>query len=83
MGEFHLNIFKIKLLITIFWRTKTTNCNIISKSYSTKIIILDKTASVLYLFGKDGVFEICKRMKKELDMNITMVEHKIDILACL
>ena len=48
-----------------------------------KIIILDKPTSVLYPFGKDGVFEICKRMKKELDMNIIIVEYKIDMLACL
>ena len=34
-------------------------------------------------FGKDSVFEICHRMKEELNMTIIMVEHVIDRLARL
>lgn len=48
-----------------------------------RIIILDEPTSMLDPFGKDSVFEICRRMKEELNMTIIMVEHTIDRLARL
>lgn len=48
-----------------------------------RILILDEPTSMLDPFGKDSVFEICHRMKEELNMTIIMVEHVIDRLARL
>lgn len=48
-----------------------------------RIIILDEPTSMLDPFGKDSVFEICRRMKDELNMCIIMVEHTISRLARL
>lgn len=48
-----------------------------------KVVILDEPTSMLDPIGKDSVFEICKRMKNELNMTIIMVEHTIDRLARL
>lgn len=48
-----------------------------------KIMILDEPTSMLDPFGKDSVFNICARMKAELNMTIIMVEHTIDRLARL
>lgn len=48
-----------------------------------KIVILDEPTSMLDPFGKDSVFNICARMKAELNMTIIMVEHTLDRLARL
>lgn len=48
-----------------------------------RIIIMDEPTSMLDPFGKDSVFEICEKMKEELNMTILMVEHTIDRLAKL
>lgn len=48
-----------------------------------KIIIMDEPTSMLDPFGKDSVFNICTRMKNELNMTIIMVEHTIDRLTRL
>ena len=48
-----------------------------------RIMILDEPTSMLDPFGKDSVFEICRRMKEELSMCIIMVEHTISRLARL
>ncbi|RYL92745.1 ABC transporter ATP-binding protein [Sporolactobacillus sp. THM7-4] len=48
-----------------------------------KIMILDEPTSMLDPFGKDSVFNICARMKAELNMTIIMVEHTLDRLARL
>lgn len=48
-----------------------------------KVVILDEPTSMLDPIGKDSIFEICERMKTELNMTIIMVEHTIDRLARL
>ncbi|MFT8310803.1 MAG: ATP-binding cassette domain-containing protein [Sporolactobacillus sp.] len=48
-----------------------------------KIVILDEPTSMLDPMGKDSVFNICARMKEELNMTIIMVEHTMDRLARL
>ncbi|MEW6623513.1 MAG: ATP-binding cassette domain-containing protein [Bacillota bacterium] len=48
-----------------------------------RIIIMDEPTSMLDPFGKDSVFEICEKMKEELNMTVIMVEHTIDRLARL
>lgn len=48
-----------------------------------RIMILDEPTSMLDPIGKDSVFEICYKMKEELNMTIIMVEHTIDRLARL
>ncbi|MBV4427521.1 energy-coupling factor ABC transporter ATP-binding protein [Clostridium tyrobutyricum] len=52
-------------------------------SMQPKIVILDEPTSMLDPLGKDSIFEICERMKNELNMTIIMVEHTIDRLARL
>lgn len=48
-----------------------------------RIIILDEPTSMLDPFGKDKVFEVCQKMKDELQMTVIMVEHTLDRLAKL
>lgn len=46
-----------------------------------RIIILDEPTSMLDPLGKDEVFEVLARMKRELNMTIVVVEHNLERLA--
>lgn len=48
-----------------------------------RIIILDEPTSMLDPLGKDTVFEILHRMKKELNMTIIIIEHSLERLSAL
>lgn len=52
-------------------------------SMQPKIMILDEPTSMLDPVGKDSIFNICEKMKNELNMTVIMVEHTIDRLARL
>lgn len=48
-----------------------------------RILILDEPTSMLDPLGKDTVFEILRRMKKELNMTIIIIEHSLERLSAL
>lgn len=48
-----------------------------------RILILDEPTSMLDPLGKDTVFAILHRMKKELNMTIIIIEHSLERLSAL